>query len=682
MGIESIREVIDANIRQNGNQGITGEILNNVLNEMVEGLSEEIEGNANAIQTLESQIPTLESQIAEKQDALVSGQNIKTLNGEPLLGEGDIVISDEELRAVVENQGNKLTELSAEINTIKEIRIPYSGNSYVDNKLPFSLTSGMVVTDIGAVTAIFIRPINVQSYTTVSKSMLPYTLTQDIDIFQTNMNAEGELTILGAFRYAVKEDKESLEERIEQKANIPCIFEYNEQLKTKKAVYGIKDMAIEAQDGWIYTIVLKNLSTSSQFSLYRAEKASPKALKYCGNFCPTITSMRNGVVRYDVVFGTGEKAAVIIDWDSIAGLEASSMYPDEFILKEEIFKGGLLSNNLMPQVSEVTKKVDVLDAKVDGLSASGGTPQDIYWAVCGDSITNANHATIYDIAEGDQYMPIDGYPNLNTYKRKNYAYYIAQRNRLKWANYGWGGTTLSSVTSKAYGYKNAFVDDRMTSMADVEWDYISLFFGGNDSYYGPTAHKDKWLKEKYGQDIGYPINAEQIGANGFANAEQKAACDAVVGVVNGVDYQSNADYFIAKFIGSISDTSKDTWYGALNTAVSYLLTNHPKAKIILVASYTPESPKYADAVVAVAKKYGVRYFDFRDVPHWPVSANGNWQVLNNPSRADGKWPSESGLMYSATIFGRNQALYIYDSAHPTNKGYEEMSHLLEQTIIA
>ena len=112
MGIESIREVIDANIRQNGNQGITGEILNNVLNEMVEGLSEEIEGNAQAIQTLESQIPTLESQIAEKQDALVSGQNIKTLNGEPLLGEGDIVISDEELRGIVESQGERISELA------------------------------------------------------------------------------------------------------------------------------------------------------------------------------------------------------------------------------------------------------------------------------------------------------------------------------------------------------------------------------------------------------------------------------------------------------------------------------------------------------------------------------------------------------------------------------------------
>lgn len=461
-----------------------------------------------------------------------------------------------------------------------------------------------------------------------------------------------------------------------------CVYEITDDVMKKPILFAIKDMAIKAQEGYLYTIVLRNLANASQFSLYRALESAPTSLQFVANFITTSAKQQSGRGVHSLKASTGETASVIIDWDAAKGLESGTLYPNKFILREEVFRGGLLSNNLIPQVSEIEAKVDEIEAKVDSLSVGGGSPQEIYWAVCGDSITNANHATIYDIAEGDEYMPIDGYPNLNTYKRKNYAYYIAQRNRLKWANYGWGGTTLSSVTSKAYGYKNAFVDERMTSMADVEWNYISIFFGGNDSYFGPTAWKDKWLKEKYGQELGYPVNAEQIGADGFASAEQKAACDAVVGMVNGVNYETNTDYFIAKFIGTINDTSKDTWFGALNTAVSYLLANHPKAKIILVASYTPASPKYADAVVEVAKRWGVRCFDFRAVPHWPVSARPNWKGLDNPNAADGKWMSESGLNYGATVDGRNQSLYIYDSAHPTNRGYEEMSHLLEQTIIA
>ena len=482
---------------------------------------------------------------------------------------------------------------------------------------------------------------------------------------------------------SIRESLKQTNSNLEIKAELPCVFEVTDKLYTKMAVFGIKDMSIKAQEGWLYTIVLKNLSTSSQFSLYRAEPSAPRTLKYCGNFCPTLTSQRSGVEHYVATFSTGEKAEAIVDWDAIKGLDASAMYPDEYILKEEVFKGGLLSNNLIPQVSEIECKVDALEDKVDALSVGGGAPKEKYWAVCGDSITNANHATIYDIAEGDDYMPIDGYPNLSTYKRKNYAYYIAQRNGLKWANYGWGGTTLSSVSSKAYGYKNAFVDDRMRQLANYEWDYISIFFGGNDSYFGPTHHKDKWLKETYGVEIGYPINESQIGAEGFANAEQKAACDAVTGEVHGVQYNDNAEYFLAKFIGAINSTETDTWYGALNTCVSYLLSKYGKAKIILIASYTPWSTKYADAVVAVAKKYGVRYYDFRDALQWPTStsANTKTQYLPNVAAADEKWVREDGVKVNANVFYRQVAQYLYDGAHPTNIGYEEMSYILEDVIM-
>ena len=695
--LSEIRALIDAYIKTNGNQEITGHTMNVLLNEIVRILDE------------------------RKQDVLVSGENIKTIGGMSLLGEGDIPGYDDteirnlinavvtavegqngkitEVAGSVQEQGKKLTELSAEITShLFEMGNVLNGNEVANDVVYRSLYIPCKKGDIinGKIYRVKVFDANYkylgEEGTTLTGALTDFVvenascayvrivvLARDIDDCTIYVNGVNALYLVNkdAFNKIV-----SIYGEIALLKVGSCVYEISEDVLKKPILFAIKDMSITPQEGYLYTIVLRNLANASQFSLYRALESAPTSLQFVANFITTSSTQQNGRGEHSLKASTGETASVIIDWDAAKGLESGTLYPNKFILREEVFRGGLLSNNLIPQVSKIEAKVDEIEAKVDGLSVGGGSPQEIYWAVCGDSITNANHATIYDIAEGDEYMPIDGYPNLNTYKRKNYAYYIAQRNRLKWANYGWGGTTLSSVTSKAYGYKNAFVDERMTSMADVEWNYISIFFGGNDSYFGPTAWKDKWLTEKYGQELGYPVNAEQIGADGFANAEQKAACDAVVGMVNGVNYETNADYFIAKFIGTINDTSKDTWYGALNTAVSYLLANHPKAKIILVASYTPASPKYADAVIEVAERWGVRCFDFRNIPHWPVSARPNWRGLDNPNTSDGKWPLENGLMYGATVDGRNMSLYVYDGAHPTNRGYEEMSHLLEQTIIA
>ena len=364
--------------------------------------------------------------------------------------------------------------------------------------------------------------------------------------------------------------------------------------------------------------------------------------------------------------------------------EALSSVPSTPFRADIIYKFNAVDRirNNTDRIYAAEEELTNVAERISALEDAGGS-KDKYWAVCGDSITNANLSPIYDIEEGDAYMPIDGYSNVNTYKRKNYAYYVAKRNGLKWANYGWSNSTLSSVTSKAFGYRNAFVDDRMKELADYTWDYISIFFGGNDATCGPYHHRDKWLQETYGADIGYPSSESQIGTDGFATAEQKAACDAATGEVNGVQYNNSSDYFLAKFIGSIDSTDTSTWYGALNTCVTYLMGKYDKAKIILIASYTPSSPKYADAVVEVAKKYGIRYFDFRDVAHWATASTASSKYINLPNLndADGKWHREDGTVMNATVYSRQVTQYLYDSKHPNNRGYEEMSYMIEPVII-
>lgn len=91
---EVIKATIDAEVNTNGNREITGEVLNGVLNSMVDEVND------------------------KKQDTLVSGENIKTINGNSLLGSGNIKISsdDSELRG-------DIAELEADVLQLSQDKV-------------------------------------------------------------------------------------------------------------------------------------------------------------------------------------------------------------------------------------------------------------------------------------------------------------------------------------------------------------------------------------------------------------------------------------------------------------------------------------------------------------------------------------------------------------------------------
>lgn len=266
----------------------------------------------------------------------------------------------------------------------------------------------------------------------------------------------------------------------------------------------------------------------------------------------------------------------------------------------------------------------LLDYIQDGILSNQNIirPEDtVYYAACGDSITHANHADVTDIPIGDEFYPIDGYTG-TIYARKNYAYYIAKRNGFQWANYGWGGTTLHSCHPKGHtsAATHPFVDERIDKLKEgIDWDYISIWFGYNDCTYGPAQQRDFWLTETYGTELGYPVQDSQIGTEGFANEEQKAACDAAVGTVGGVNYTTNADYFFAKFVGTVNDTVTTTFLGAYNYALSYLMNKYRNSKIIIINPYAPvensQKKILRDGVAAIAEKWGVPCLDLNTLPY-------------------------------------------------------------------
>jgi hypothetical protein len=61
-------------------------------------------------------------------------------------------------------------------------------------------------------------------------------------------------------------------------------------------------------------------------------------------------------------------------------------------------------------------------------------------------------------------------------------------------------------------------------------------------------------------------------------------------------------------IGTIDDTTNETFYGAWNIVLEYLITNYPYAKIGIIVT-NGSNVDYANATIAIAEKWGVPYLN-------------------------------------------------------------------------
>ena len=421
------------------------------------------------------------------------------------------------------------------------------------------------------------------------------------------------------------------------------------------------DNAVSGKLYWLQ--VIKNSGTPlQQLVLFRTTEDDPTGFDSFVNFVyiENASQFHTGIHSYKGSLNTGEIFNLIINWTMVPDLSMYSYDPTVYVLNDLVFNGGLIKQFIQKE-----------------------EPDNIYWAACGDSITNGNHATIYNIPTTDPFMPFDGYQDVDTYKRKVYAYYIAKKYNLKWANYGYGGTTLHHCAPKAYALThnlNPFVDSRIENLkAGIDWDYITIFFGWNDCAFGPIYQRDLWLQETYQQDIGYPVTPEQIGAEGFADATQKAACDAATGYVGDVYYDNTSEYFFARFIGLITDNVKNTWYGAWNYAIDYLQRKYQKSRIMIVAPFVAEhSAVVRQAVHNIANKWGLLCFDFNDLPYWYWK---NPPINTAFAPSVGNWATPNGTTWNNTIEGFNISRFSYDGLHPSNLGYETFAKPFGELLI-
>lgn len=196
------------------------------------------------------------------------------------------------------------------------------------------------------------------------------------------------------------------------------------------------------------------------------------------------------------------------------------------------------------------------------------------WAVAGDSFTEGNFTgddTPHVITEGRY-----------TGENAVYPYLIGNRHRMVIEKLFKGGRTLAHPSDDSF--TNTFADVYQTISADA--DYLTIYLGINDSHHRPNAEGDD------GEDTTGEI-----------------------------------------LLGTITDNTTATFYGAWNVILSWLITNRPNLKIGIIVSNGCETDDYRTATIAIAKKFGIPYIDLNGDEKTPCMMRSTNTDIDSSVRA-------------------------------------------------
>lgn len=242
------------------------------------------------------------------------------------------------------------------------------------------------------------------------------------------------------------------------------------------------------------------------------------------------------------------------------------------------------------------------------------------WAVCGDSFS----AGFSSDKPSNWFIEKGAYQGLP----KVYGYLIANRNNmtLQWMSVG--GRTIATPADGSFS--NAFSNSENTSVnsnytqIDNDVDYITLYFGINDSHHAPGSTGDD------GEDMSGSIP-----------------------------------------LGTIDDTTRDTFYGAWNVVIPYLLENYPFAHIGIIVSNGCDTPEYRVAEIAIAKKYGIPYIDLNGDERTPFMIRS--QNTDIPQNIRELRTKIQAVDYDGTTFGAVDR-------HPNKDAHEFQSVFIENWL--
>ena len=180
--------------------------------------------------------------------------------------------------------------------------------------------------------------------------------------------------------------------------------------------------------------------------------------------------------------------------------------------------------------------------------------------------------------------------------------------------------TVDKSDNVLYGKKLVTCGDSFTAYTNATFD-SGRFSGQNKTYpYLIALRNDMELQQ-------LAVSGSTISYNG---GDQMQFSDSTYQTID-----SDADYILLKYgindmhqaieIGNINDNTNTTFYGAWNIVLSYIIEHYPTAKIGIIVTNGLEidtssenNSPYANAIINVAKKYGIPTLNEWNDPNVPL----------------------------------------------------------------
>ena len=223
---------------------------------------------------------------------------------------------------------------------------------------------------------------------------------------------------------------------------------------------------------------------------------------------------------------------------------------------------------------------------------------------CGDSITYGADMDSEGIAAESSiklyYRDGSGFKEVIKNALKTYGYQIAERNNMVFYNDGISSSTMQGLTKSSGAIVDGFSveNGRYTTLPD-NIDYLTIFFGWNDAAYGT--------------------------------------------------------------LGTIDDTTNQSYYGGYNVVLPYLINKYPYTKIALIVPFGA-TDGHRNAVRALANKWGLACFDMYQ---------GGTPLY---------YGKESSVNVEESIITSNRAKFQANGAHPNYRGHCQIGNMLEHFL--
>lgn len=233
------------------------------------------------------------------------------------------------------------------------------------------------------------------------------------------------------------------------------------------------------------------------------------------------------------------------------------------------------------------------------------------WAVCGDSFSSGDFYGIEGIESSDEYIIKEG-----KYKGKYavYGYIIGNRNNMDIQFLSKSGRTMATPADGSF--TNCFSNDIYKTI-DNDVDYITLYFGINDSHH-------------------------EAGSSGDDGEDKSGEIP----------------------LGAIDDTTINTYYGAWNVVLPYLIENFPFAHIGIIVSNGCDRDEYRTATIEIANKWGIPYIDLNGDERTPMMLRSTNPNINSQAK--------NARLLSQRVSSTNY--------HPNPKAHEYESYFIENFL--